>query len=197
MVSRPAAIFPFEPELGMTLDSADRAVPNQFLRMRSRMNTGHSLALLGAAVARIGATLTMIHIMFAAFFSTSVAYLGAKAAELLGKVRVTRHELRSEHTDVRAIPVEPDATFHHLHIVLPQAGSRAVFTFLSALQARFNATSIFFVSHTISPFLEKVGRLGPISTNYFRSDGFSGERRAVHAADNKRLNFSRRSFRAR
>jgi hypothetical protein len=100
MVARPAAIFSFEPELGMTLDSADRAVPNQPLRMRSRMNTSHSLALLGAAVAGIGAPLAVIHVMFAEFFSTSVAYLGAQPAELLGKVRVTRHELRRQDANV-------------------------------------------------------------------------------------------------
>lgn len=134
------------------------------------MSPGHCFAFLGAAVAGIGAPLAVIHVVFAAFFSTSVAYFGAQAAELLGELRVTRHELSRQNADVSAIPVEPDAPFHHLHVILLQAGSRAVFTFLGALQASLNATSILFVSHIISPFLEKVGPYHRISTNYFQPD---------------------------
>lgn len=119
------------------------------------MNTGHGFAFLGAAFARLRAPLAMIHVVFAAFLSTSVAYLRAQAAKLLGKLRVTRHDLSRKHADVRAIPVEPDATFHHLHVVLLQTSGRAVFALLGALQARLDTTSIFFVSHIISPFLER------------------------------------------
>jgi hypothetical protein len=46
-----------------------------------------------------------------------------------------------------------------------------MFAFLSALQARFDTTSMLIVSHIISPFLEKVGPYHRISTNYFQPDG--------------------------
>jgi hypothetical protein len=114
------------------------------------VNSCHCLAFFGAAFARPGATLAVIHVMFAAFFSASAAYLRAQPAEFLGELRVTRHELSREHANVRAIPVEPDAAFHHLYVVLLQAGGRAMFAFLSALQTRFNAISILIVSHILS-----------------------------------------------
>jgi hypothetical protein len=123
------------------------------------MSTGHCFALLRAAFARVGAPLAVIHVMFAAFLAALSAYLSAQPAELFGELRVTRHEPRSQHANVRAIPVEPDAPLHHFNFVLLQAGGRAVFAFLSALQARLDTTSIFFVSHIFLPPFFKEGRL--------------------------------------
>jgi hypothetical protein len=117
------------------------------------MRTGHCLAFLRAAFARIGATLAVIHVVFTAFLAALSAYLSAQPAELFGELRVTGHELSSQNADVRAIAVEPDAPLHHFNIVLLQAGGRAVFTFLSALQARLDTTLIFFVSHISPSFL--------------------------------------------
>jgi hypothetical protein len=82
------------------------------------MSPGHRFAFFCATVAGIGTPLAVIHVVFAAFFSTSVAYFGAQTAELLGELRVTRHELSSQNADVSTITVEPDAAFHHLHVIL-------------------------------------------------------------------------------
>jgi hypothetical protein len=114
------------------------------------VNACHCLAFFGAAFARVGATLAVIHVMFAAFFSASAAYLRAQPAEFLGKLRVTRHQLSREQANVRAIPVEPNAAFHHLDVVLLQAGGCAMFAFLSALETRFYAILILIVSHVLS-----------------------------------------------
>lgn len=118
------------------------------------MGTSHRFALFGATFARVGATLTMIHVVLSAFLTALAAYLRAQPAKLLRELRVTRHELCCQHTNVRAIPIQADAPFHHFHVVLLQAGRRAMFTFLRALQARLNTFSIFFVSHNFS-FLRK------------------------------------------
>lgn len=119
---------------------------------------GHRLTFLCAAFTRIGATLAMIPVVFAAFLSAGSADLGAQPAELLGELRIARHELRSQDADVTAIPVQANATFHHLDLILLQTCRRAVFAFLCALQARFDATSIFLVSHIIPSLLSFKGR---------------------------------------
>jgi hypothetical protein len=116
------------------------------------VSTCHGFALPGAAVTGIGATLAMIHVVLPAFLSAGGAYLSAQPAEFFGELRITGHKLGSEDADVRAIPIKPDASLHHLHVVLLQAGSRAVFTFLSALEARCNTTSILFVGHNSPSF---------------------------------------------
>ena len=136
---------------------------------------GHVPALFCATFARIGATLAVIHVMFAAFFSASAAYLRAQSAEFLGKLRVTRHQLSREQANVRAIPVEPNAAFHHLDIVLLQAGGRAMFAFLSALETRFNTISILIVSHVLSLLGRKVASCARVSTAFFDPKAFSGE----------------------
>ena len=119
------------------------------------MCPGHRLTFFCAAFTRIGAALAMIHVMLAAFLSAGAANLSANPAELLGELRITGHELRCQDANVSAVPIEPNATLHHLNIILLQTGCRAVFAFLCALLARFDATSICVVSHTILSFHSK------------------------------------------
>ena len=116
----------------------------------SGMNTSHRLAFFGAAFARIGAPLAVIHLVLAAFLTASAANVRAQSAELFRELRITGHELSREHANISAVPVEPDSTFHHINVVFLQTGRRAVFAFLSAFQARLDTTSVFFVSHNFS-----------------------------------------------
>jgi hypothetical protein len=116
------------------------------------VGASHGLAFFSATLASIGAALAVVHVVFPAFLPASAADFSAEPAELFCKLRITRHELSSQNADVGAIPVQPDASFHHLYVVLLQARSRAMFALLSALQARFNTAFVFFVGH-ISPLL--------------------------------------------
>jgi hypothetical protein len=110
----------------------------------------HRFAFFGAAFASVRTPLAMIRFMLAAFLAARLTDLSAQAAKLLRELRIARHKLRRKHANVRAIPIQPDATGHHLNILFLQASGRAMFAFLRALQARFNAASVFVVSHRSS-----------------------------------------------
>jgi hypothetical protein len=125
------------------------------------LNAGHRFAFLCASFAGVGAALAVIHVMLAAFLSAGAANFGAQAAELFGEFRIARHELRGQDTDVSAVAVEANAPLHHFDVLFLQARGGAMLAFLRAFQAGFNAASILFVSHNLSPFNKTTRRDSP------------------------------------
>ena len=112
---------------------------------------GHFLTLLGAAVASIGALSAVFQIVLAAFLSTGMTRFSAEAANLGRELRAGAHEERRGPAKHRTISVQFNAARHHLHVVLVQAGARAIRALIGAMVTRFNAINIFFVCH-INPF---------------------------------------------
>lgn len=89
----------------------------------------------------------MIGLMFAAFFGTGPAQLGAVFADVCSLVRASGHQCRREAAEIGAITIQRDAARHHFYIVLLQTGAGAVFTLRGAFIAGFNTAFVFFM-HT-------------------------------------------------
>jgi hypothetical protein len=111
----------------------------------------HSFAFFSAVFASAGAALAMLVVMLAALFTAGPANLGARSAEVGGELGTARHELRGHGANQRAVSIEFDAACHHLHIVLAQAFTGAVFTFGGAFLAGFNTAFVFLVWHKQTP----------------------------------------------
>src|SRR5690348_5424448 len=93
----------------------------------TRRSRRHLPALRGTLAARVGAHATVFgHGCVApAFLRTCIARGGARATELGGERASARHRAYRRVACVGAIPVEPDALRHHLHVLLVEARVRA------------------------------------------------------------------------
>jgi hypothetical protein len=109
-------------------------------------------AFFGATLALVGAALTVIHFVFAAFGSARVANVRTKTTELLRKLRASAHEGSGGPATLRTILIESDALGHHGDVFLPQALVTAVFAFLRAANASVDTALKLFVAHNWSPF---------------------------------------------
>jgi hypothetical protein len=106
---------------------------------------GHCATCLGALFARIGTLVAMFVVVLAAFLTAGIAYVSTQLANPLGKLRSTGHFAHGEGANVGTAAVEFDAAGHHLHVVLLQAGSCAVFTGFHALVTSLDTFFVFFV----------------------------------------------------
>jgi hypothetical protein len=78
---------------------------------------------------------TMVHIMSFALFGAHPAHIGANLDQFIRETRTTNQQIGSCPANCGAIPVKPDAIYHHGQLVaFIQAGVCTVFTFYSALQ---------------------------------------------------------------
>ena len=89
----------------------------------------------------------MIHLVLGTFRAAGLTNFGAKLADAICEFRATGHFAHRERADISAAPVEFDATDHHLHIFLVQAGRSAVFAGFHALMTRLDAGFVFLVGH--------------------------------------------------
>ena len=113
----------------------------------SSRGSGHSFALLGAALALVSAALAMLGIMLATFFSAGAANLGTHATDVGGEFRASRHQHGCGSANSGAIAIQPDTSRHHLHVLLTQAFSSAMRAFVGAVITSFDAIQIFLVRH--------------------------------------------------
>jgi hypothetical protein len=97
------------------------------------------LAFLGAFDARVGAFLTMFHIVLAAFLSAETARRGAVLGEGWCLLRFAREQFCRHNAEQGTIEIELNAAGHHLHAFLFQTQRRATFTLSRAAIAHFNA----------------------------------------------------------
>jgi len=116
-----------------------------------RVSPRHFLTLLGGAVASIGALSAVFQIVLAAFLSTGMTRFSAEAGNLGRELRACAHEERRGPAKHRTISIQFNAARHHLHVVLVQAGARAMRALIGAMVTRFNAINVLFVWHII-PF---------------------------------------------
>jgi hypothetical protein len=87
----------------------------------------HLSAFFGAAVARLGTLLAMLHMrVFATFITTSLAQIGTNAADILSPAAAQAHKLCSGITQRRTFHIELNAARHHLDILLLRAGRSAM-----------------------------------------------------------------------
>lgn len=117
-------------------------------------SAGHLPARLGAGMAGRRASLAVIRLVTSAFVAAGLADISAEGAHPRGELAAPCHEPGSQPADRCAIDVQGNATGHHLHVLLLQAGGGAVVTGISAGVAGFDAGLIGFVglvSHGVSP----------------------------------------------
>ena len=113
----------------------------------SGTGASHASALLSAALARLGALLTVRVLMLGAFVAADLADFRANPAGLLGELAAPRHITGGEPTDGGTVNVEPDAARHHLDIVFLQASGGAVVAGIGASVAGFDAGRVLLMSH--------------------------------------------------
>jgi hypothetical protein len=101
----------------------------------------HITAFLGALAAGFGTLPTVVHMvgMFFALSRTGFTDMGAELAHVSRMWATTGHERNSRVADFGAVPVESDAVYHHLNILLTKAGFGAGVTGNSASLAGFYA----------------------------------------------------------
>ena len=89
----------------------------------------------------------MIHIVLFAFFGTRITDFCTRSANESGKLTTTAHEFSGSAADSRAVDIKSDAARHRLHILLLQAGARAVIASNCALVTGVDARLHSLVSH--------------------------------------------------
>jgi hypothetical protein len=95
----------------------------------------------------------MILLMFGALLPAVLADIGAHPAEVGREPRPPAHERRRQPADRGAIPVQPDALGHHLHVRFAQTGVGAVLALLGTADASLDARLVFLM-HGTPPVLE-------------------------------------------
>lgn len=91
---------------------------------------GHLAAFFGTPTTGFGTLPTVVHMVGVSFAlsRTGFADMGAKLADI-GRMRAAgSHERNGCVADFGAVPVEPDAVYHHLNILLAKAGFGAGIT---------------------------------------------------------------------
>jgi hypothetical protein len=110
----------------------------------------HASALFRAALAFIGAALTVIHFVLATFNTTGFANVSTDAADLLHELRTAAHVGSRRKADLGAISIKPDTFRHFCDISFAEAGVGAMLAFLRAPQTSVDAGLVLLVGHDIS-----------------------------------------------
>jgi hypothetical protein len=108
---------------------------------------GHLSALFGAQATGLGATLTMIYIMFCTFCGAGVTYFRTGIAKQSGVITFDGHQFGSRPADGSALSVKENAVCHHAHVFAVQTFSSTGFASRSAIQAYVDAVLNILVSH--------------------------------------------------
>jgi hypothetical protein len=101
----------------------------------------------------------MLHVVFAAFRSASLANLGAKSAHVVGVRIATCHRGRGQLAHVGTGHVNGYAPSHGLWVILFQATRGALQTSNGALVAGADAISVFLAQHFDSLKLPKIRQI--------------------------------------
>ena len=106
----------------------------------SAASAGHRATLVGAAPARDGALLAVVHRVLRALFAARLADVGAEPAQRAGELAAACHVAGGQPADRSAIHVERDASRHRLHVRLLQTGGGAMVAGDGAGVAAFGAS---------------------------------------------------------
>ena len=104
----------------------------------------HLAAGFGAPAASLGALFAMVR-MTRVFFTlggAGFADLGAKFTDVSRIGTATGHERNGSVADFGAVAVEPDAVYHHLYVLLAEAGFKAGIAGNGASLAGFDTISV-------------------------------------------------------
>lgn len=102
---------------------------------------GHLAAFFGTPTTGFGTLPTVVHVtrVFFALSRTGFADMGAKLADI-GRMRAAgSHERNGCIADFGTIAVESDTVYHHLYVLLTEAGLRAGITGNSTSLTGFDA----------------------------------------------------------
>jgi hypothetical protein len=127
-------------------------------------------------VTRLSAALAVVHVEFAALNPTSVADIGADAADFLYKLRSATHIRRRRPADFGAVFIEPNAVGHFLDVLLAKACVSAMLALLGTLNTDLDAFLVFQMAHRILPV--KVNMTGTTYHGGCKNSAASTESRA-------------------
>jgi hypothetical protein len=107
----------------------------------------HRSTLIGAMMARFGALLTMLNIVFGTLITTRFTNISTYPTDFLGVFTPLGHEGGCQAAYLCTLTIQTDALSHHFYIIFLQAGSGTRITVDRADIARFNTRLIFFKFH--------------------------------------------------
>ena len=130
-----------------------------FPSVRSWGLVSHSAANIGAALAGLGASLAMVHLVLRALSSAGLARVGTKRTHRLHVFIASRNRCGSKTANIGAFQIQLDAGNHRFRILLRETGGSTLKTGRHTLVASAQAFDFFLTHHLLLLGCRRFGTL--------------------------------------